>query len=93
MPEQVPRRLDHRHLHAEADPEEGHLPLAREAHGLDLAGRAALAEAAGHEDAVHAVEPADTSSLLLEDLAVHPVQLDRMLCAMPPWASASFSDL
>jgi hypothetical protein len=42
----------HGHLHAEADAEIGHLALAREADAGDLAFRAALAEAAGHEDAV-----------------------------------------
>ena len=50
------RRLDHRHLHAEADAEIGHLALARETRREDLALRAALAEAAGHENAVHMLE-------------------------------------
>ena len=56
--EQVARRLDHRHLHAEADAEERHLAFAREPHRLDLALGAALAEAARHQDAVHVLEMA-----------------------------------
>ena len=50
------RRLDHRHLHAEADAEIGHLALAGELRRQDLALRAALAEAAGHQDAVHVLQ-------------------------------------
>ena len=49
---QIARGLDGRHLHAEADAEIGHVVLARELGGEDLAFRAALAEAARHEDAV-----------------------------------------
>src|SRR5262245_64969890 len=41
---EIARRLDHGHLHAEANPEIGHLPLARELRGEDLAFGAALAE-------------------------------------------------
>ena len=58
MPASVARRLDHRHLHAEADAEIGHLALAGEPRRPDLALRAALAEAAGHQDAVHALQEA-----------------------------------
>ena len=65
QPREMPRRLDHRHLHAEADAEIRHLPLAREARRLDLALGAALAEPARHEDAVHAFE-------LLHRLAPRP---------------------
>src|SRR5690606_16847602 len=53
---QVTRRLDDRHLHAEADAEIRDLPLARELRRRDLALGTAFAEAAGHEDAVHALE-------------------------------------
>ena len=53
---EVARRLDHRHLHAEADAEIGHLALAGEARRPDLALGAALAEAAGHQDAVHPLQ-------------------------------------
>ena len=53
---EVPRRLNHRHLHAEADAEIRHLTLTREARRLDLALGAALTEAAGHQDPVHAIE-------------------------------------
>src|SRR5690606_22702452 len=49
-------RLDAGHLHAEADAEVRHLALAGELGSEDLAFRAALAEAAGHEDAVDLLE-------------------------------------
>src|SRR3546814_13557587 len=52
----VPRPLDARHLHAEADAEEGHPALAREAHARNLALGPALTEAAGEENAVHRLE-------------------------------------
>ena len=68
-------RLDHRHLHAEADAEIRHLALAGEARRLDLALGAALAEAAGHEDAVDALEEG-RRILALEDLALDPVEVD-----------------
>ena len=55
-PEHVARELDHRHLQAEADAEEGDLLLARVAHRGDLALGAAHAEAAGHQHRVHAGE-------------------------------------
>src|SRR5262245_24916151 len=50
----VPRVLDDRHLHAEADAEERDLVLARVAHGRDLALGAARPEAHRHEDRVRA---------------------------------------
>src|SRR5207247_6288119 len=52
----VARVLDHRALHAETDAEVRHALLAREAHRLNLAFDPTVAEAAGHEDAVHARE-------------------------------------
>ena len=54
----VARELDGRDLHAEADAEVGNAALARVARGGDLALDAALAEAAGHEDAVDVAERA-----------------------------------
>src|SRR5207302_9299873 len=53
---QIARRLDHRHLHAEADAEIRHVPLARELCRPDLAFGAALAKAAGHQNAVHMLD-------------------------------------
>src|SRR5439155_23351877 len=44
----VPRELDHRHLHPEADPQEGDLVLARVPYGGDLSLRPARTEA--HRD-------------------------------------------
>ncbi len=55
-PDHVAPVLDDRDLHAEADAEIRHALLARELHRLDLAFDAALAEAAGHEDRIHALE-------------------------------------
>ena len=52
----VAGELDHGALHAQADAEERNAPLAGVADRLDLALDAALAEAAGHEDAVVAGE-------------------------------------
>ena len=72
--DQVARRLDHRHLHAEADAEVGHAARAREAGRQDLALRAALAEAAGHQDAVHVLQ-VGRGVLALEHLALDPLEL------------------
>ena len=58
-PGEVPRALDAGHLHAEADAEEGDLALAGELDRGDLALAAALAEAAGDEDAVQRLELGD----------------------------------
>src|SRR5215475_13322175 len=57
--EQVASRLDHRHLHAEADAEERYLALAREPDGVDLALGPALSETAGHQDSIHVLEVTD----------------------------------
>ena len=73
----VPRRLDAGHLHAEADAEEGAPALAGEMDGGDLALAAALAEAAGDEDAVHRLElRGDLGLGMLEQLGVEPVDVD-----------------
>src|SRR5579862_5297052 len=71
---QMPRRLDHRHLHAEANAEIRHAALARKARRLDLPFGAALAEPARHENAVHGLEPLHRV-VLFEYLAVEPVEL------------------
>ena len=54
--EHVAAEFDARELHPETDAEIGNLVFARPAHRGDLAFDAALAEAAGHEDGVHARE-------------------------------------
>src|SRR5262249_17731913 len=66
----VPRELDHRTLESEADAEEGDGLLPGEADGLDLAGDAAVAEAARHQDAVDAAQAA------LGPLALDLLRLD-----------------
>ena len=70
---QIARGLDARHLHAEADAEIRHPPLPRELRRTDLAFRTALAEAAGHQNPVHAFEQRRWI-LALEDLALDPLQ-------------------
>ena len=72
---QIARRLDHRHLHAEADAEIRHVALARELRRPDLALGAALAEAARHQDAVDVLEER-RRVLALEHLALDPVEVD-----------------
>ena len=73
QPGRVPRRLDAGHLHAEADAEEGHVALAGEVDGGDLALAAALAEAAGDEDGVHRLERGGDLGLgMLEQFGVEP---------------------
>ena len=76
QPRQMPRRLDDRHLHAETDAEIRDVALARETCRLDLTLGAALAEAAGDEDRVHAFELLHRLALGLEDLGIDPVELD-----------------
>ena len=76
--DEIARGLDHRHLHAEADAEIRHVALARELRRADLALRAALAEAAGHQDAVDVFEER-RRVLVLEHLALDPVEIDLHL--------------
>src|SRR5436190_452477 len=66
----VPRELDHRALESQADAEEGDALLPGEADGLDLAGDAAVAEAARHQDTVDAAQGA------LGPLALDLLRLD-----------------
>ncbi len=75
---EIARGFDDGHLHAEADAEIRHLALARELHRLDLALGAALAEAAGHEDAVDMLEEG-RRVLALEYFGFDPVEIDLHL--------------
>ena len=75
---QIARGFHHRHLHAEADAEIRHIALARELRRLDLALGAALAEAAGHQDAVDVLEEG-RRVLVLEHLGLDPVEIDLHL--------------
>ncbi len=70
----IARRFDDRHLHAEADAEVGNAVLARESHGLDLALDAAVAEAARHDDTVHAAQAIDP--LLLDVGGLDEMDID-----------------
>ena len=73
-------------------PKNGTLLLAREPHRLDLARRAALAEAAGHQDAVHVLQPVHRAGCSKISLSTQSSCTFTRL-AMPPCASASASDL
>src|SRR5258707_2686424 len=73
--DEIARRLDHRHLHPKADAEIGHVALAGELRLADLALRAALAEAAGHQNAVDVLEEG-RGVLVLEHFALDPVEMD-----------------
>src|SRR5258705_8968507 len=70
--DQIARGLDDRHLHAEADAEIRYVADTGELRRPDLAFRAALAEAAGHQDAVDVFEER-RRVLVLEHLALDPV--------------------
>src|SRR5207249_3745276 len=73
---EVPRRLDHRHLQAETDPEIGQTALAGEPCGFDHPLRAALAEAARNENAVNPVELSKRLGFGFENLRLDPVEVD-----------------
>jgi len=55
----VPGEFHHRHLHPQADAQVGNLVFPGVTDGGNLAFRAPLAEAAGHQNGVHALETAD----------------------------------
>ena len=87
----IARVFDDRELHAEADAQIRHLVLARVADRLDLAFDAALAEAARHQDRVHAFQTA--RPLALDHFGIDVVNVDARAVWMPAWISASVSDL
>ena len=70
-PGDVAGELDHRDLHAEADAEVGDLALAGDPRGLDLALDPALAEAAGDQDPVEALERVEVEVLGVDQLDLH----------------------
>src|SRR5581483_6558461 len=74
-PRDVARVLDGRPLEAVTDAEVGDLPLARDLRRLHHPARAAVAEAAGHEDAVRAVEQAIAAGLF-ERFGFDPLDVD-----------------
>ncbi len=65
-------------MHAEADAEIRHVALSGELRRADLALGAALAEAAGHQDAVDMLEKR-RGILVLEHFALDPVEIDLHL--------------
>ena len=64
-------KLNHRHLHAQADPQEGHIILPGIPDGGNLALHAAVPKAAGHKDAV-AVAQQLRRVLVGDLLCIHP---------------------
>src|SRR5258705_3052603 len=80
-PQYVTAEFHDRHLHAEADPQVRHTLLARVAHRLDLALDAALAEAAGHQDRVHALE--HVGAALLDIGGFDVVDIDARAALQP----------
>src|SRR5262245_43212323 len=78
QPGDVTGELDDRALHAEADPEVRNALLPRIANGLDLPFDPAIAETAGHQDAIQSLQM-PLESLPLDPLCVHPGDLDRRL--------------
>ena len=76
QPGGIPRAFDAGHLHAEADPEIGHLALPREPHGGDLALRSAFAEAARHQDRMQRLQlSGQPVGILLEQLGIQPADM------------------
>src|SRR5690606_7863076 len=73
QPGHVARELDHRGMHAVADPEVRDAMLARVARRGDLALEAALAEATGNEDAIDVAEKFRPTAFDL--LGLHPAQV------------------
>src|SRR5215467_14539319 len=75
---QVPRGLHNRHLHAEANAEIRHVPLAGKLRRADLALGAALSETARDQDAVDMFKEGG-GILALEHFALDPVEIDPYL--------------
>ena len=71
----TPGKLHHHDLHAQADGKVGHVVLAGVLGGLDHALDAAVAEAAGHDDAVHVRKDLLAGVLVGQVLAFHPLDL------------------
>src|SRR5262249_41487839 len=74
----IARRFDDGHLHTKANPEIGDLALARELDGPDLAFRAALTEAARHQNSIHVLEKWRRIPLL-EHVGFDPIEIDAHL--------------
>src|ERR1022692_4023930 len=66
----IAREFDHQGLHAQADPEVRHLALASELDGVEHAVDTALAEAAGHQDAVVAEAAGHQDAVVVFQLAL-----------------------
>jgi len=71
--------LHHHDLHAQADAKVGHTVLTGVLGGLDHTLDAAVAEAAGHDDAVHIGKFFGAAVLVHQSLAVYPLDLDLAL--------------
>ena len=73
--QQIARSLNHRHLHAKANAKEGYLALTGKAHRLNLALSAAFTKATGHQNTMHALQPAHSILAVLKNRAIHPIEL------------------
>ena len=88
QPEGVSRVFRHGALHSQADAEKGDAVLPGVGHGVHLALDAAVAEPAGHEHAVDAVQQA-LGAFPLDGLAVHGADAHPRRCATPACSNAS----
>ena len=70
-------------LHTKADAKAGHMVLAGVLSGLDHALDAAVAKAAGHDDAVHVCKSFLAGSLIGQILAFHPADLHLTVVLKP----------
>ena len=76
-PGSIARSFDAGHLHTQTDPEERDIAFTREADRGDLAFGAAHPEPAGHEDAVHRLEPRNDLVVAgLECFGIDPADVD-----------------
>src|ERR671922_2041192 len=68
-------KLDHRHLHAETDPEERNLILTRVTHGFDFSFAAAVSKPSRHQNAIGLTQDS-ASPELFNLLSLDAVQFD-----------------
>ena len=83
----IPRRFQHRHLHAVANAEIRHIARAGKIGRGNLAFRAALAKAAGHENAIYFFKIRG-GVFALKYLAVHPFNIHADIIGNPAMLQA-----
>ncbi len=87
----IAREFDDRALHAQAQTQEGDVFFARVADGRDLSFDAAVAEPAGHQDAVAMAEQRLRAFAASISSASTHCRFTVAWLAMPPWRSASYT--